>query len=635
VRLHRRRPSNGETPAERLDRPGRSALARGWLLLPRTLHYLRPYRGKAAVSCVITVLAALIALAIPWPLALIVDDVLAHKKPPGWLPHALSNGPLSLIVLAVAATLLITLISGGLTIVNEYLTTAIDQRMVLDFRTDLFAHAQRLPLAFHEEERTGVLMYRINNQAGALGQIIVALPAVAQSLLTIIGMAYVAFRIDGVLAVLALSVVPFIFYSTTYYANRIEPRLMQVRGLEATNLAIVHEAMTMLRVVLAFGRERHEHQRFRSQGKQAVEARISLTVRQTAFQLAVQTITASGTAAVLGVGALRALHHHITPGELLVILSYIGHVYQPLETLTNTMTHFQQQFISLDMSLALLEMDPEVNEKPDAKTIDRTRGEVAFAGVSFGYKSRPHVLDDVSFDVPAGRAVAIVGPTGAGKSTLVSLLPRFYDPQRGSVRIDGLDVRELTLASLRAQLSIVLQEPLLFSGTIGDNIRYGKPGASEHDVVEAARAANAHDFITDLPKGYDTPLGEGGARISGGERQRIAVARAFLRDAPILILDEPTSSIDSKTEGVILDALDRLMAGRTTIMIAHRLSTIRNVDEIVVLDHGRLVERGSHAELLARDGLYRELWTAQVGDTSAEPTLVEPLLHAVAEVAEA
>jgi ABC-type multidrug transport system fused ATPase/permease subunit/GT2 family glycosyltransferase len=626
------------------DKPRRGALKRDWKLLPRALPYLRPYRKYAAASIALTVVLALVALAQPWPLAFVVDSVLGEKPAPGWVT-AIAGSSGGLIALAVAATLLLTLLSGGLTVLNEYLMTTVDQRMVLDFRSDLFRHVHRLSLGFHDDERTGMLMYRINNQAAALGQIIVGLPTLAQSLFTIVGMGYVAYRIDPVLALLALAVTPFIFYSTSYYADRIEPRLYRVRGMEATNLSIVHEAVAMLRVILAFGHQKREYWRFRKQAEETVDARINLTVRQTAFQLGVQLITSAGTAAVLGVGAYRALNGHISVGELIVILTYISQVYTPLEQLTTTITGFQQQFISFRHSLDLIDTAPEVTEKPGARSLGRARGEIEFEHVGFGYPTRADVLKDISFRVPPGRAVAVVGPTGAGKSTLVSLLPRFYDTHEGRVSIDGVDVRDLALESLRAQFSIVLQEPLLFSGSILENIRYGKPDASDEEIEEASRAANAHEFITQLPQGYATRLGERGAKISGGERQRIAVARAFLRDAPILILDEPTSSIDSRTEEVILEALNRLMAGRTTIVIAHRLSTLRGVDEILVLHEGALVQRGSHDELVDEPGLYRKLWEAQtrarrkwlpppddVPELEAPAGLVELELPAVAQL---
>jgi ABC-type multidrug transport system fused ATPase/permease subunit len=596
------------------DAPRRGALRRGWKLLPRALPYLKPYWKQATCSIGLTVLLAALTLAEPWPLAFIVDTVLGHKPAPAWVTGLVGSNNGARIALAVVGSLLITLLAGGLTVVNEYLTTTVNLRMILDFRSVMFRHAHRLSLSYHDETRSGVTLYRINAQAGAIGPIVTSLPDLVQSLLTLVGMAWIVFRIDPILAAVALAVVPVIAYSTNYYANRIEPDLLRVRALEGFNLAIVHEALAMLRVIVAFGRERHEYDRFRQQGEQTVGARVRLTVRQTLFKLAVGLATAAGTAAVLGLGAYRVLRGDLTAGELLVILAYIASVYGPLEMLTTTLSSFQGLFVEFDHALELIDHPLEIDEKPGAVDIDRARGDVSFEHVGFSYATRPGVLNDVSFRVGAGRSVAIVGPTGAGKSTLVSLLPRFYDPQTGTVRIDGIDVADLTLVSLRSQFSIVLQEPLLFTGSIAENIRYGKPGCTTDEIVHAARSANAHDFIMKLPEQYSTMLGERGVKISGGERQRIAVARAFLRDAPILILDEPTSSIDSRTEEVILDALDRLMAGRTTIMIAHRLSTVRHVDEILVIDHGEIVQRGMHDALVDQPGLYRQLWEAQIRD---------------------
>jgi ATP-binding cassette, subfamily B, bacterial len=597
----------------------KGALNRGFRVLPRILPYLRPYRKLAILSVILTILLAVVALAQPWPLAFAVDSIIGDQPAPGWVDAIFGSSVGALIALAVVATLFLTLLSGGMTVWNEYLSTTVDQRMVLDFRSDMFQHAQKLSLAFHDTESKGILMYRINDQAAAMGQIVVALPTLAQSLLTLIGMAYISVKINPLLALLALGTTPFVVYSTTFYTDRIEPRLYRVRGLGALNLAIVYEAMAMMRVVLAFGTQRREFTRFRKQGENWVDETVGLTVRQTVFKLAVQTITSAGTAAVIGVGCYQAVNGQITAGELLVVLSYISQIYQPLEELTNTITNFQQWFINLLMSFDLMDREPEVKEKPDALPLRAGRGEIELKSVGFGYKGRPDVLKDISLRLPPGGAVALVGPTGAGKSTLVSLLPRFYDAQEGSVRIDGHDVRNLKVADVRGQFSIVLQEPLLFSGTIASNISYGKPDAPMEEIVEAAKAANAHGFISALPDGYETMLGEGGAKLSVGERQRIAVARAFLKDAPILILDEPTSSIDSRTESVILDALERLMQGRTTILIAHRLSTVRGVHEVAVMDHGEIVQRGPHEELARQPGLYRQLWEAQTRAGDGRP----------------
>jgi ATP-binding cassette, subfamily B, bacterial len=371
--------------------------------------------------------------------------------------------------------------------------------------------------------------------------------------------------------------------------------------------------MAMLRVVAAFVREGYEFRRFRAQGETAADARIKLTVRQTLFSLVVNTWTAGGTALVLGVGAYHVLTGHLTIGQLMVFLAYIAAVYGPLETISSSIGSMQQQLVTLQGAFYVLDAVPDIADAPDSVELSNIRGAVAFEGVGFAYGGRNQTLKDITFSVLPGQRIAIVGPTGAGKTTLISLIKRFHDAKTGRVLVDGIDVKKLKLKSLREQVSVVLQVPELFSGTIAENIRYGRLEATTPEIEQAAKAANAHDFIERLPLGYETVLGEGGAQLSVGERQRVCVARAFLKDAPILILDEPTSSIDSITEAVILDALDRLSAGRTTFVIAHRLSTIRHADLVLVLDDGQLVERGTHKQLMARHGLYRQLHDVQLG----------------------
>jgi ATP-binding cassette, subfamily B, bacterial len=580
--------------------------------LPRVVPYARPYWRLGGMSAIFAVLAVLLSLIAPWPLAILIDAVFSDKGVPGLLEPFIGGwGQMALLAFAVASGLAITALDNGLNVANEYVTTKLDQRMVLDLRSDMFRHATRLSQEFHDRTLTGQLMFRINNQASAVGAITVAIIPLIQALATLVGMFFITYTLNPQLALLALTVVPFIYYSIGVYATRIEPRLQDVRRLEGQSLAIVHEAMSMLRVVVAFGKEDHEHHAFRSQGKEAVTARIGVTVRQTLFSLAVNTITAAGTALVLGYGALQVIHNHLTVGELIVILAYVAAVYQPLQQISATFSALQNEFISLRQSLALLERKPAVENASDAMPVT-TAGVIAFEDVGFDYEGRVGTLQDVSFEVEQGQRIAIVGPTGAGKTTLVSLIPRFFDPKRGAICLDGRDLRSLTMESLRAQISVVHQEPLLFSGSVTDNIRYSRMDASMDEVVRAAEAANAHDFVTSWPKQYETRLGERGSQLSGGERQRIAIARAFLKEAPILILDEPTSAIDSRTEKVILDALDRLMVGRTSFVIAHRLSTVRGADRILVMDDGRLVEQGTHDELHAAAGLYRQLFEAQV-----------------------
>jgi ATP-binding cassette, subfamily B, bacterial len=588
------------------------------------------------MSGVLTILSAMTALLGPWPLKLIVDSVLGdHPLRPALRPvvhalHAFGAGKLAILAFAVLAGLVIVAAQNALTVVHSYLTTTFEQKMILDFRGDLFQQAQRLSLAFHDQKRAGHMIYAINYQGHAATGVVMAAQPLTQSLITLVGMLVIVFRMNRTLALITLTIVPFLYYSVGYYATHIREHLRKVKRMEAVSLSIIHEAMAMLRVIVAFGRERHEFGRFRRQGEETITARIRLTVRQTLFSLTVNTISAAGHAAVVGYGAYQAYVGRLTTGELLVILSYITSIYHPLEAISTTIGSLQNHFMSLRIAFKLMDRVPEIRDAPNPISIDRVRGEVVFEHVNFSYKGRKETLRDICFETKANEVVAIAGPTGAGKTTLVSLLPRFYDVKSGRVLIDGIDVRQISLRGLRDQISIVLQEPLLFSGTIADNIRYGRLDASMNEIIAAAEAANAHEFITELPEKYETRLGERGARLSLGERQRISVARAFLKDAPILILDEPTSSIDSKTESVILDALDRLMAGRTTFMIAHRLSTIRNADLILVMHHGQIVQRGKHDDLIAVEGLYKQLFEIQTAQRQRRSVL----RSTVAEVAQ-
>jgi len=584
-----------------------------WKALPRVGPYLRPYRKRLILVVCLTVAAAVFGLAEPWPLAVILNEVLHETEPTGVVRAIFGSDPTTWIVLVsmVSARFLLIVLGNAVTVLNHYLGAKTEQNMVLDLRSDLFAHAQRLSFTFHDRRQTGALMSQINLQASAVGTIVMVIPPIAEALLTLVGMLVISLIIDWQIALIALIVLPFLFYSFNLYGRRIVPRLQRVQKLEWDSLSIVNEAMTMLRVIVSFGREDHEHQRFREQGQTAVDERVKLTVSQSLYTLGVQTASALGISIVMGLGAWHVIEGRISVGELIVLITYITSVYQPLEQISTTVGMIHEQLVQFHSSLRLLDTEPVVKEKPEALALDRARGRVTARGVSFAYPGRRRTIEDISFDAMPGERVAIVGRTGAGKSTLMSLLVRFYDPDRGRIEVDGIDIRDLTLHSLREQISIVLQEPLLFSGAIRANIAYGKLGADEEAIYAAAAAANADDFIRSLPDGYETELGERGAQLSGGERQRICVARAFLKDAPILILDEPTSSIDSKTESVVLDSLDTLMEGRTSFVIAHRLSTVRHADQILVVDAGRVVERGTHEELLAADGAYRQLHDAQ------------------------
>jgi ABC-type multidrug transport system fused ATPase/permease subunit len=605
----------GQETSGGADPSAASAARWGFLRdLPKVFPYMRPHWRLVVGSYVTCAVSAGAALLAPWPVAVVIDQVSGkHESGPiGALFEGAS--PLTIIAIAIIAGFALTAIQSSIGVLGEYYTTKLASHMTLDLRSDLFDHAQKLSQGFHDEARSGAMIYTINNAAESAGQITVAFPPLTQAVLTLIGMLVITFEIDPLLAVLSLSVVPFIYSSTGYYTNRIEPQLYRVRNIEHNSLNVVYEAVKMMRVIVAFRRERHEYGRFRDWAEQALGARVNLTVRQTVFSTGVNLITAAGTALVLWFGAKHVLAGDLTPGQLLVVLAYVAEVYAPLRNVSSTLTVIQDQVISMRMAFGLLAHEPGISERPDAISLPRIRGRITYRSVGFQYPVRDTVaVDGVTFDVHPGERVGIVGPTGAGKSTLMSLLPRFVDAESGSVLVDGYDVRELTLDCLRDAISLVHQETLLFSGTIAYNIQYGRLDATQEEIVAAATAARIHDFITSLPSGYDTELGEGGKQLSGGERQRIAIARAFLKDAPILILDEPTAALDSRTEAGILEALDTLMEHRTTFLIAHRLSALRGVDRVLVMERGRLIEHGTPEELLEADGLYAQFHTAQTG----------------------
>jgi ABC-type multidrug transport system fused ATPase/permease subunit len=578
-----------------------------WTFLP----YLRPYKRLAVGSLLLTVVGAMADLAAPWPFALLIGYVLVREPPPAPITAVFGVNTEPLIVAAVSAGFLLVFLVHGIAVLAEWTNTKLDLSISLDFRTRMFAHALELSDCFTDEAAPGDFMYRINYEARSVGAMAVAIPPLAQSVLTLLGYFLIALSLDPVLGLLALTVVPFIYYSTGYYAKRIEPRLVTVRGLEGVSLTMVNTAMSMIHVITSFNRQVDEHLRFRRQGERARDMRVGVTVRQAVFSLAVALITAGGTAAVLYIGSQHVLSGRTSIAALLVLMAYIASMYKPLEALSHTIAQLQVLCVSIMFSRQLLERAPLVTERAHALRLSRVAGHIRFHGVGFDYPGRSGILEDIDFDVQPGDTVAVVGPTGAGKSTLLQLLPRFFDPSKGFIELDGHDLREVALASLRDQIAVVRQDPLLFPRSIAENISYARPTATMAEIEAAAQAANVHDFIVGLPDGYATVLGERGARISGGERQRLALARAFLKNAPILILDEPTSSIDSRTEAGVLEALERLTAGRTTIIAAHRLSTVRSATRVLVLEHGRLVENGSPAELLARGGLFATLSSLQ------------------------
>lgn len=579
----------------------------------RSLYLLRPHWWSVCLMMALILINSVLGLLAPWPFKFLIDYALTEGKPPDWLQAWLGshNFRLRLLYACAATEVAIIFLHQILMVCQTYVETRIEQCIDRDFRSRLFAHAMDLSLAYHDNRRSGMLIYIINSQGSAVASLLMTLPALLQSVIMLIGMLIILSRMHWSLAVVSLFVIPTLFFASRYYATRMKTRIGFAKEQEGNALSVIHEAISMMRVIVAFCRQKLEHRRYLDAAQQAMNARLGVTIRQTMFSLVIRMSTGIGRAVAWTFGGLLALAGKLTVGDLTIVLTYIENVYDPLEAIAYTYTGWQDQFASLRASFGLLDTKPDIAEKPDPIPVTDCRGRIEFQHVDFAYEGRTDTLMDVTFTAQPGQVTAIVGPTGAGKTTLISLIPRFYDAIQGTILLDGVDIKDLGLDSLRQQVSIVLQEPLLFSMSIKDNIRYGRLDATDEEIHAAARAANAHDFITKLPQGYDTQLGERGSRLSGGERQRVCVARAFLRDSPILILDEPTSSIDSKTEAVILDSLDRLMEGRTTFMIAHRLSTIRRADWILVMDHGRVVEQGTHDELLGRDGLYRQLFDLQ------------------------
>jgi ATP-binding cassette subfamily B protein len=577
-------------------------------LLRRLLAQARPYWAHVASIFALSLLATPLALLAPLPLKLAVDSALGSEPLPGvvaaLVPDAIESSPAAVLALSAALILAVAFLTQFQRAGCSVLRTWTSEKLVLEFRAVLFRQVQRLSLSYHDTRGTADSTYRIQYDASALPNVVIdGLAPFVAAVATFASMLYVSFRIDWQLALVALAISPILFGVARAYRRRLRSRSRQVKRLESAALGVVQEVLGALGIVKGFAQEEREQARFVAQANAGLVARMRLRLAEEAMDLILGLTTAVGTAAVLWVGAEHVRAGTLTLGSLLLVMGYLAQLYDPLKTISKRIASLQSHLASAERAFALLDEAPDVAERPDAKPLARARGAFTLRGVSFAYGGGPPVLRDACFELPAGARVGIVGKTGAGKTTLLRLLLRFYDPVAGRIELDGVDLRDYRVADLRNQFSLVLQEPILFSTSVRENIAYARPDASDEEIVRAAQAAHAHEFIGELPQGYATRVGERGMRLSGGERQRIALARAFLKDAPILLLDEPTSSVDLRTEGVIVEAMEQLMQGRTTFMIAHRLATLESCDLLLHLEGGRLEELRTDVARVLREEL--------------------------------
>src|ERR1017187_2360509 len=592
------------------------------------IDFLRPHWKALALALLAVLGEAGADVLQPWPLKIVLDYLLQSKKPPAWLEAPLrwvGHEKLAVLNFAVLAVAVIAIVGAISSYLENYLTTSVGQSVMHDLRQTLYHHIHRLSLAEHDEKRTGDLIGRVTTDIEAIQAFITtALLGILSSVLTLVGIIGIMLYLNWRFTLISLAIAPALFVVVYIFTRRIKKASRAVRKKESELLSIVQEVFSSIRVVKAFAREDYEERRFERQSLENVETALVARNLKGTLSPIVDILVAIGTCLMLGYGARLVLAGHLTPGGLVLFLFYLGMMYKPMRDLSKMTDTVSKAEVGFDRIREVLDTESGMRDLPGARRAARFKGKIELDKVSFGYSHDQLILKDLNFTIEPGQVAAFVGPTGGGKSTLISLVARFYDPLSGEVKIDGTNIRNFTMKSLRQQISFVLQETLLFRAPVWQNIAYGRPEANREEIIRAAKLANAHEFIDEMPEGYDTMVGERGVTLSGGQRQRIAIARAVIRNTPILILDEPTSGLDAVSEQAVFEALDRLMKDRTTVVIAHHLGTIRHADVIFVMKDCELVEQGTHETLLANNGVYAELNRLQAPEeakiTVAQPT---------------
>jgi len=580
------------------------------------LELLRPYHGWLAIVFVAMLFEIAMSLAAPWPLKLVLDDALGKHQLPHWLEWAHDYGigrhTLGVAVFAGLATLVIAIIGAVASYIDNYYTASVGQWVANDLRVRIYEHLQRLSLAYYDSAKSGTLMSTITTDVATVQNFASASTlGIIVDMLTIVFMLGLMFWLDWDYTLIAIGAMPFLLLFVMRLKKAVKEVTREVRVRQSEIVAVVQEGLGSVRAVQAFGRQDLEVTRMEAASHATVETALKARRVKSLLSPVVSVVVALCSGIVLWKGTSLIVAGTMTAGALTVYLAYLTKFFKPVKDLASMTSAIAQTSVALERIQTILSADQIIAERGDAVDPGRVKGEITFDHVAFGYHGEPPVLRDVCFTIKPGQVVGIVGPTGSGKSTVVSLMPRFYDPTGGRVLIDGADVSRFKLAGLRSQIGFVLQETVLFRGTIRENIAYGRPEASEEEIVAAAKLANADEFIHRMPNGYDSVVGERGDTLSGGQRQRIGIARAVIRNSPIMILDEPTAALDTESERLVIEGLQRLMKGRTVIMIAHRLSTIRDADKIIVLKDGVVAEEGTNDELIARGGVYAELHRIQ------------------------